>query len=206
MFVNTFPRRIIFNSLFIAILSFLYFLIFYDIYISEEVIISFAVHPFNICEEYSEVWFYIKLFYIPTALVSGIICINVLYSFIFTNKPKTKIKKSKKPLNSDLFLKIYNETNKDLFIPEAGLYQNILITGTIGSGKTSSVMYPFTRQLIAYNCRNKLKKLGMLILDVKGNYYAMVKKYAEFYDRADDLIIIELRSVKSCIILLTNLI
>lgn len=204
MFVNTFKKRIIFNSLFLAILSFVYFTFFYDIYISEEIIISFAINPFNICERFPELWFYIKILYIPTALVSAIICINILYSFIFTHKKESN--NFSIHLNSDLFLKIYDARNKELFIPESGLYQNILVTGTIGSGKTSSVMYPFTRQLIAYNCNNTSKKLGMLILDVKGNYYSMVKKYSEHYNRTNDLIIIELRSVKLCIILLISLI
>ena len=118
------------------------------------------------------------------------ICINIIYSTLF------KKKKTKKQIVysniSDLNLKIYNESNKNIIIPESGLYQNFLVTGTIGSGKTSSVMYPFTKQLISYACKNSDKKLGMLILDVKGNYYSQVKKYAEFYGRYDDLIVIEL--------------
>ena len=36
---------------------------------------------------------------------------------------------------------------KNIIIPESGLYQNFLITGTIGSGKTSSAMFPFTRSI-----------------------------------------------------------
>lgn len=80
-----------------------------------------------------------------------------------------------------------------IFLPAASLYQNILITGTIGSGKTSSAMYPFTRQLIKYNYDNEAKKLGMLILDVKGNYYSQVKKYASYYRRENDLVVVELR-------------
>ena len=32
----------------------------------------------------------------------------------------------------------------------------------------------------------------MLILDVKGNYYSMVKKYTSYYGRQDDLIVIEI--------------
>lgn len=80
-----------------------------------------------------------------------------------------------------------------IILPEASLYQNILITGTIGSGKTSSAMYPFTRQLIKYEYDNPDKKLGMLILDVKGNYYSQVQKYASYYRRQDDLVVIELR-------------
>ena len=54
-------------------------------------------------------------------------------------------------------------------------------------------MYPFTRQLIKYKYNDKNLKLGMLVLDVKGNYYSQVMKYANFYKREDDLVIIELR-------------
>ena len=71
--------------------------------------------------------------------------------------------------------------------PEKSLYQNFLITGTIGTGKTSSAMYPFTEQLIAND-----NQLPMLILDVKGNYYLKVTELCEKYKRSDDLIVIEL--------------
>lgn len=72
------------------------------------------------------------------------------------------------------------------------MYQNILVTGTIGSGKTSSALYPFTKQLISYNFDND-KKLSFLILDVKGNYYSKVIEFAKAFNRLDDVIVIELR-------------
>lgn len=53
-------------------------------------------------------------------------------------------------------------------------------------------MYPFTRQLIKYKYQDKQNKLGMLILDVKGNYYSQVQKYVAHYKRQDDLVVIEL--------------
>ncbi len=53
-------------------------------------------------------------------------------------------------------------------------------------------MYPFTKQLISYSHENLDKKLGMLILDVKGNYYQKVLEFAEEFNRKDDVIIIEL--------------
>ena len=87
----------------------------------------------------------------------------------------------------------FNSKEK-IYIPESGLYQNFLITGTIGSGKTSSAMYPITRQLMEYNSMHQGDKIGMLILDVKGNYYAQVKKYAEKYNLQEDLVVIELGS------------
>lgn len=53
-------------------------------------------------------------------------------------------------------------------------------------------MYPFTKQLIRYCHQNPNKKLGMLILDVKGNYYQKVLEFAQKYNREKDIIIIEL--------------
>ena len=84
--------------------------------------------------------------------------------------------------------------NHNVYIPESGLYQNFLITGTIGSGKTSSAMYPFTEQLLKYNSEHKCDKIGMLILDVKGNYYKQILEYAKLYNLEDDLIVIGLNS------------
>lgn len=53
-------------------------------------------------------------------------------------------------------------------------------------------MYPFTRELMKYNFLNPTKKIGMLILDVKGNYYEQVKKYAKKYNLVNDLNVIDL--------------
>ena len=54
-------------------------------------------------------------------------------------------------------------------------------------------MYPFTKQFLEYNSKNK-QKIGMLILDVKGNYYQQVKNFAQKYNLLNDLIVIELNS------------
>lgn len=83
-------------------------------------------------------------------------------------------------------------SNEIVSISEKGLYQNMLITGAIGSGKTSSAMYPITRQLIAYKSSNLHEKLGMLILDVKGNYIYQVENYAKLYNREKDIIPIQI--------------
>lgn len=55
-------------------------------------------------------------------------------------------------------------------------------------------MYPFTEQLLKYNSNNKDDKIGMLILDVKGNYYNQVCKYAKIYNLEDDITVIGLDS------------
>ena len=85
-----------------------------------------------------------------------------------------------------------DENNNIVNIEENGLYQNILITGTIGSGKTSSAMYPFTKQLIEYMADSTNEKIAMLILDVKGNYSKEVFKYANESDRLQDVISVDI--------------
>jgi len=192
MFVNTLFRRIIFNFAFIFVFLSIYILLFYPIYVSNNIMISFAVHPFNICEKYPDAWLKLKLIYILISSISSIICINMLYSSFF-RKEKTKKSNFVPSSNGPSLTIANNNLTNPLILPEASLYQNILITGTIGSGKTSSAMYPFSRQLIEYKHNDIKNKLGMLILDVKGNYYSQVQKYAEFYNRQEDLVIIELR-------------
>ena len=149
-------------------------------------------------------WKYIKISFIFTYIFSNIVFSLFLYNRIFIhifnkNSKKTKILKNKdfKPNNnSNLKLLVGKDlnTNHDVYIPESGLYQNFLITGTIGSGKTSSAMYPFTEQLLKYNSEHKCDKIGMLILDVKGNYYKQILEYAKLYNLEDDLIVIGLNS------------
>lgn len=55
-------------------------------------------------------------------------------------------------------------------------------------------MYPFTKQLLKYNSENIHDKIGMLILDVKGNYYNQILDYANLYNLKNDLIVIGLNS------------
>ncbi len=108
------------------------------------------------------------------------------------NKIKTHSKNSDDNLN--LLIGLDEKTNNLVYIPESGLFQNFLITGTIGSGKTSSAMYPLTEQLMKFNQKNPKNKIGMLILDVKGNYYKQVKKFSQQYNLEKDLIVLELNS------------
>ncbi len=173
--------------------------IFYPIFISDEIIITYGVHPFNICLKNPLLWKYIKIVFIFTYVFSNFIFSNFIFNQFLSKFFVRKDKKSSgsKVLGSNLSklnLLIGKFNNEDVFIPEKGLYQNFLITGTIGSGKTSSAMYPFTKQLLKYNSENSSDKVGMLILDVKGNYYNQVKNYVDLYGLQDDLVVIGLNS------------
>ncbi len=189
--------------LFSVISSYVTFYFFYPIFIAKEIIITYGIHPFDICSDNPELWQIIKLLYIICFIFSSFVVSHLIYTRILMKFPffqtKSTVQKTEMPLFSPtkngLHLLIGESSlHNNIYIPESGLYQNFLVTGTIGSGKTSSAMYPFTKQLLEFNYNNPKKKIGMLILDVKGNFYQQVKKYAKQYQLEKDLIIIELQS------------
>lgn len=92
MFANTFSRRLIWNFVFILIFLILYISVFYPLYISSEIIIPFAVNPFNICESYPDAWTNIKFLYVVISLIATLIEVNLIYNSLFT---KEKIAKHK---------------------------------------------------------------------------------------------------------------
>ena len=195
-------KRLIFSIIFTIIICIISFNVFYSIYTTNEIIITYGLHPFNICSEYPKLWYYIKILFIVTLIFSNIIISNIIYRYYLmfkqfllknSHKKNTNLKLNN---NSNINLEIgINPKNNSLIkIPESGLYQNFLITGTIGTGKTSSAMYPFTSQFIKHNFLYSHEKIPMLILDVKGNYYSFVKDTMEKFDLSNDLIIIELKS------------
>ena len=73
----------------------------------------------------------IKAIYIIFFIISNLIYSNLIYQKLFTKSNK-KITKLQKTQMQDLHLSIMNNsTDTPLIIPKEGLYQNILITGTI---------------------------------------------------------------------------
>ena len=196
MFISTIKKRLLFNSIVISIILIINFFCFNQIFFSKNIIIDFAINPFNICKKYPSLWNFIKTSYIFISIFSAFIFSNFIYSLIFISKISNKKTIKNENLNYnylDLNLLIGRDTsNTPIFLTEKGLYQNILITGTIGSGKTSSAMYPFTEQLIKFKADNNFEKVGLLILDVKGNYHNQVKKYCEKYNRINDFMVLSL--------------
>lgn len=177
---------------------------FSSLYTSQEVIISYGLHPFNICTEEPILWKYLKSWFCISYCLSSFVLSHFLFrlfqkviptSFFHSCKKsfcqKQSFLSSSSPPLALLIGKNF-QTGLPIYLPEKSLYQNILITGTIGTGKTSSAMYPFTKQLLCYEHQNFEKKLGMLILDVKGNYYEKVLQFAKECHRTEDIIVLEL--------------
>lgn len=184
-------------------MNFFSYKFFKPLYQAQEVIVSFGLHPSDICHDNSILWNYLKISFIFFYSFSNFIIINSLITrfnlFENNNTSPQNINNDQNSLKhsqSDLQLLIGKDisTNMNVYLPESGLYQNFLITGTIGTGKTSSAMYPFTEQLMKYNSLHINNKLGILILDVKGNYFKQVKQFAFKYHLENDIIEIGLKS------------
>lgn len=183
--------RLIFILFTATMYSFILYIFLKPVFYSNSIIITYGLVPFDFCTKYPELWHNLKITYPILSFLASLIVFNSLYSMLY--KPLSHSSKtSKTSVPDELYLYLGKNNEQKVYLPEQGLFQNILITGTIGSGKTSSAMYPFTRQLIAYNCEKENNKIGMLILDVKGNYHQQVKSYCMQYNREDDLIIVGL--------------
>jgi hypothetical protein len=70
-----------------------------------------------------------------------------------------------------------------LMVPERGLFTGIAIFGAIGTGKTSGCMFPFAEQLLAYQADDENKRIGGLVLEVKGDFCNKVRGILERHGR-----------------------
>jgi type IV secretory system conjugative DNA transfer VirD4/TraG family protein len=130
--------------------------------------------------------------------------------YIFTLKAGRQIRAGRLPLfppssaRNELFLilgEVHNprkqvpaENPQWLVIPERGLFTGIAILGAIGTGKTSCCMYPYADQILGYRSGEKDKRIGGLVLEVKGDFCHRVREILERHGRGEDYIEISLDS------------
>src|SRR5882724_107102 len=160
----------------------------------------------------SSAFLFFKYSYILFLYTTPYIAYSVLLSgvYIFALKATRKIRTGKLPLYPDpakrteLSLivgelhhprtQMPSETPHWLVIPERGLFTGIAIVGAVGSGKTAACMYPFAEQILAYKATDKDRRIGGLILEVKGGFCARVHEILRRHDRAEDYVEISLTS------------
>jgi hypothetical protein len=153
-----------------------------------------------------------KYSYTAMLFTTPYIILSILLSglYIFTLKIRKQVSPARLPAYPDaqhrdkLFLVVGEvhdprkpvpaENPHWLTIPERGLYTGIAILGAVGTGKTSCCMYPFAEQLIAYKAQDEAKRIGGLVLEVKGDFCHKVRGILERYQRAEDYIEVSLHS------------
>ena len=75
-----------------------------------------------------------------------------------------------------------------LTIPQRGLYTGVMILGAVGTGKTSACMYPYVDQLLRWSASDPERKIGGLVLEVKGDFCRQVRGMLARAGRATDYI------------------
>lgn len=75
-----------------------------------------------------------------------------------------------------------------LTIPQRGLYTGVMILGAVGTGKTSACMYPYVDQLLRWRASDADRKLGGLVLEVKGDFCRQVRAMLTAAKREDDYV------------------
>ena len=143
--------RIFFTFYFAVFFSLILLSFLVPVFDASNISYSLGFKVINISGDHPVFWCNLKRTYLLTCFLSFIILINSLYSFLllvfssnkdFGDKKKNEISLEK---NNELCVNIgENSKNNMVKIPILGLYQNLLITGSIGSGKTSSLLYPLS--------------------------------------------------------------
>ena len=80
------------------------------------------------------------------------------------------------------------ENPRWLTIPDRGLFTGIAIFGAIGTGKTSGCMYPFAEQILSFRANNKERRIGGLVLEVKGDFCRKVRSILKSAGREEDFV------------------
>src|SRR5262249_11501942 len=62
-----------------------------------------------------------------------------------------------------------------LTIPQRRLYTGVMVVGAVGTGKTSACMYPYTDQLLRWRADDPDRRIGGLVLEVKGDFCRHVR-------------------------------
>ena len=168
------------SMLFSLLTLLMYYILFRPIY-NPKSVFSSNIKIVNLIISNNQLFLKIKIAFLILCFFVSYIIFKKLFSLI-----KAPIYKESQSKVFSLLIG-YTMSQDEIRLDERSLYQNMLITGSIGCGKTSSAMYPFTKQLMNMN-----PKPGFLILDVKGNYYSQVLSFANECSRSDDVIIIEL--------------
>ena len=73
-----------------------------------------------------------------------------------------------------------------LTIPQRGLYTGVMILGAVGTGKTSACMYPYVEQLLRWRAQDADRKLGGLVLEVKGDFCRQLRGMLAKANRSED--------------------
>ncbi|GAC1498624.1 MAG: hypothetical protein NVS1B14_01730 [Vulcanimicrobiaceae bacterium] len=75
-----------------------------------------------------------------------------------------------------------------LVIPDRGLFAGIAVFGAVGSGKTSGAVLPFAKQILSFRPGDPARRIGGMVLEVKGDLCHQIRALLEGAGRAGDYV------------------
>jgi hypothetical protein len=73
-----------------------------------------------------------------------------------------------------------------LTIPARGLFTGVAVIGAVGAGKTSGCLYPYAEQLLGFRPQDRERRIGGLVLEVKGDFCHDVRRMLAALRRESD--------------------
>ncbi|MDD2627514.1 MAG: hypothetical protein PHD20_01335 [Clostridia bacterium] len=153
--------------------------IFKDVLFSNFVVLDIGYKKIELVSTFENYWKTFKNIYIFLHIIFTIIITNnIIYILQKRNENKSKEAVTKEGVDLGK-----TSSNNNVHLLDDDLYKNILITGSIGTGKTSGAINTFCEYMIK-------NEVPGVILDIKGNYVDTVENIAKYYKKEKNIRII----------------
>ncbi len=175
--------------IFLLFMNVINFLLFKNIILSNFIIFDLGYKKIEIVSTFENYWYsFIKIYYIVYNICLIILFKKILDAHRWHNNLKITKENTENNIDKNK-IRIGESANGVVYLNKEELYKNLLITGSIGTGKTSSAINKFCKYMIE-------RKIPGLIIDIKGNYVNTVENFITNNQNCELIIISEDSEVK----------
>lgn len=176
--------------LFIVIMNSINLLLFKDIIFSNFIILDLGYKKIELISTFEDYWhLFIKVYYFAYNIFLIIIFSKIKSIYIYQRQKKHFEEEKDKKVSNNGEIYIGKSLSESVYLNKEELYKNLLITGSIGTGKTSSGINKFCKYMIE-------NKISGLIIDIKGNYVNTVEKFLKNSSECELIVISEESKIK----------
>lgn len=160
---------------------------FRKIIFSQFVVLDVGYKKIELVSTFENYWtMFIVVYYLMLCIFTYVVANKFMQAKL--NKAKNILDKESFTVTSDMIY-LGKSEEENVFINRKELYKNLLITGSIGTGKTRSAINKFVCHMIKNN-------LSGIIIDIKGNYVETVDKFIPKESNYEYIVISDLNNTK----------
>lgn len=160
---------------------------FHKIIFSNFVVLDIGYKRIELVSAFENYWnMFIVIYYILLCIFTYIVANKFMQ--IKANKAKNILNRESPAVTSDMIY-LGKSEEYNVFMNRRELYKNLLITGSIGTGKTRSAINKFVCYMIRSN-------ISGIIIDIKGNYVETVDKLISKDSNYEYIVISDLNNTK----------